>query len=73
VDVRHHSPAILRDLARFKIKSGYWSSTTSVYDPRYAWVLYTRDGEVGVGFKRNPEFFGLAMTDSLLKEHGKVG
>ena len=26
------------------------------YDPSYAWVLYTDDGNVGVGFKEKAEF-----------------
>jgi hypothetical protein len=66
VDIRQNSPAILQSLTQFEIKSGYWSSTTSAYEPRYAWVLYTRDGEVGVGFKRKSEFFMIALTSERL-------
>ncbi len=60
VDLDSHSPALSlgNDL---KITEGYWSSTTSVYEPRYAWVLYTRDGSVGVGFKGNNDFSCLAV------------
>ena len=65
VNIDTHSPAVFHPLRDSGIRPGYWSSTTSVYEPRYAWVLYPRDGEVGVGFKQNPEFFGLALTDSL--------
>ena len=55
-DIRLHSPAIAaRD--RFKsIRPFYWSSTTSVYEPRYAWTLYSEDGNIGVGFKPGAEF-----------------
>lgn len=55
-DMTAHSPAIIgRDFFR-NIKPFYWSSTTSVYDPAYAWTLYTEDGNIGVGYKANPEF-----------------
>jgi hypothetical protein len=40
---------------------GYWSSTTSVYEPSYAWVLYSLDGAVGVGYKAKPDFYALQV------------
>lgn len=56
VDTTQHSPAFAAPSAFDKIQEGYWSSTTSLYEPRYAWVLYTRDGAVGVGFKPHADF-----------------
>ena len=56
VDLNHHSPALSTDIPVKGIQAGYWSSTTSAYEPSYAWVLYFRDGEVGVGYKGLPEF-----------------
>ncbi|MGD9018142.1 MAG: DUF1566 domain-containing protein [Desulfobacterales bacterium] len=56
-----HSPALAFDGFRRRIRDGYWSSTTSRYDPRYAWVLYTRDGAVGVGFKPGKDFHVMAV------------
>lgn len=38
------------------IAEGYWSSTTSGYDPAWAYVLYAQKGAVGVGFKAGREF-----------------
>ena len=69
VDLRAHTPALFHNpsLKDTPIQPGYWSSTTSVYEPRYAWVLYTRDGEVGVGFKQKSEFFGIARAQGLLR------
>jgi len=69
VDLQRHTPAIFHNihLKGIEIQPGYWSSTTSVYEPRYAWVLYTRDGEVGVGFKQKSDFYGLALTEGLLR------
>jgi hypothetical protein len=62
VDPSRHSPA-LADGHPFKdIQPGYWSSTTSVYEPRYAWVLYPQDGAVGVGFKPEPTFSTWAVS-----------
>lgn len=52
-----HTPALPAGHPFTDIQEGYWSSTTSVYEPRYAWALYTRDGQVGVGFKPHEEFF----------------
>lgn len=56
-DMTTHSPAIVSPDFFSDVQPFYWSSTTSVFDPRYAWTLYTEDGNIGVGYKRHPEFF----------------
>jgi hypothetical protein len=56
-DMAVHSPAIAASKIFENIQPFYWSSTTSAYDPRYAWTLYTKDGNIGVGYKSNPEFY----------------
>lgn len=56
-DMEAHSPAIASASLFENIREFYWSSTTSVYDPPYGWTLYTVDGNIGVGFKRNPDFY----------------
>lgn len=61
VDTSRHSPAFFKDYSFERIQEGYWSSTTSLYEPRYAWVLYTRDGAIGVGFKPKANFFVLPV------------
>lgn len=60
-DIKEHSPALPENHPFEKVKEGYWSSTTSVYEPSYAWVLYTVDGAVGVGHKPRPEFYVWAV------------
>ncbi len=64
IDPDSHSPAIYPDnpLAE-KLGDGYWSSTTSVYNAAYGWVIYMQNGEVGVGFKANPDFNVMAVRD----------
>jgi len=57
VDLGAHSPALRTGHPFVNIQDAYWSSTTSVYEPRYAWTLYSRDGIVGVGFKPGDDFF----------------
>jgi hypothetical protein len=61
VDITRHSPAIAAGFFSGGIQEGYWSSTTSCYEPRYAWVLYTRDGAVGVGYKPQADFYMMAV------------
>jgi hypothetical protein len=51
-----HTPALPQGHPFKHVQSEYWSSTTSRYDDRYAWVLYLRDGAVGVGYKPGREF-----------------
>lgn len=63
VDDSRHSPALAQGFSPHKIAQvdGCWSSTTSVYEPRYAWVLYIVDGAIGVGFKASADFHTLAV------------
>jgi hypothetical protein len=61
VDLSRHSPALPADHPFGHVAGGYWSSTTSAYETRYAWVLYARDGAVGVGYKHLPEFCARAV------------
>jgi hypothetical protein len=51
-----HSPALPESHPFQNVGQGYWSSTTSVYDTSFAWVLYSDDGNVGVGFKKKADF-----------------
>jgi hypothetical protein len=62
VDDSRHSPALVYDspLGTAPI-TGLWSSTTSTYEPRYAWVLYLEDGAIGVGFKAKADFHVTAV------------
>jgi hypothetical protein len=57
VDLKAHSPALPQNASFLNVRSGYWSSTTSVYEPRYAWTLYSRDGIIGVGYKPKADFY----------------
>lgn len=59
VDDRRHSPALAPGIPAGM--AGFWSSTTSVYEPRYAWVLYPQDGALGVGYKAQADFHTLAV------------
>ena len=56
-DMGQHSPALPDDHSFNDVQEFYWSSTTSMYDMRYAWVLYMVDGAVGVGYKPLSEFY----------------
>lgn len=55
-DMDTHSPALPAGHPFVKVGDACWSGTTSRYDTEYAWVLYLRDGAVGVGYKRLAEF-----------------
>lgn len=55
-DLGRHSPALPAGHPFTDISDFYWSKTTSMYEKRYAWTFYAKDGAVGVGFKNNPEF-----------------
>ncbi len=56
-DMDRHSPALPAGYPFTSVQHYYWSSTTSMYDRNYAWVLYMIDGAVGVGYKPLTEFY----------------
>jgi hypothetical protein len=56
-DMDCHSPALPPDHGFAGVQDFYWSATTSMVDTDYAWVLYTVDGAVGVGYKPLSEFY----------------
>jgi hypothetical protein len=61
-DLARHSPALPAGHPFEDVQEGYWSATTSAYEPRYAWVLYMQDGAVGVGFKPEATFNAWAVA-----------
>ena len=66
IDVRQHTPALSDGHPFDQVPEGCWSSTTSRYEPRYAWVVYMQDGAVGVGFKKNTEFYVWAVRGGIV-------
>jgi len=58
-----YSPALTGDHPFENTAASYWSATTSVYEPTYAWVLHMDDGAIGVGFKQNKEFGAWPVRD----------
>ena len=59
-----HSPALPPGHPFEAVQEYYWTSTTSTFEPTYAWVLYMADGAVGVGFKGNSDFFVWPVRNS---------
>ncbi len=57
VDCSRHSPALPVGHPFRRVRDTYWSSTTSLYEPDWAWALYLDKGAVGVGQKRQGRFF----------------
>ncbi len=64
VDCSMHSPALPAEHQFSEIKEAYWSSTTSVFEPDWAWALYLAKGAVGVGQKKGAHFFVWAVCDA---------
>ncbi|KJR96642.1 MAG: hypothetical protein VR65_27400 [Desulfobulbaceae bacterium BRH_c16a] len=56
VDASRHSPALPAGHPFADVTEAYWSSTTSFFEPDWAYVLYMHKGAVGVGFKKNRDF-----------------
>lgn len=63
VDCATHSPALPRDAPFTDVRDGYWSSTTSLFEPDWAWALYADKGAIGVGQKCGTHFFVWAVRD----------
>ena len=50
------NPALPLDHPFEQVRDVYWSSTTSLYEPDWAWALYLDKGAVGVGQKSQARF-----------------
>jgi hypothetical protein len=64
VDCSRHSPALPQGHPFLDVHEGYWSSTTSMFEPDWAWALYLTKGAVGVGQKRGAHFHAWAVRNS---------
>ena len=56
VDCAAHSPALPSAHPFADVQDVYWSSTTSLFEPDWAWALYMEKGATGVGQKRFAQF-----------------
>jgi hypothetical protein len=56
VDCSACDPALPLEHPFNSVQDAYWSSTTSVFDPTWAWALYLDKGAVGVGQKGGRHF-----------------
>ena len=56
VDCAAHSPALPSGHPFIDVQDIYWSSTTSLFEPDWAWALYLEKGATGVGQKRFAQF-----------------
>ena len=65
VDCSTHSPALPASHPFKDVQEVYWSSTTSMFEPDWAWALYLLKGAVGVGQKRGAHFSAWAVCDML--------
>lgn len=71
VDCGRSRPALPAAAPFASVCDGYWSSTTSVYEPDWAWALYPEFGAVGVGQKRGTHFYVWAVRDLESEQGGQ--
>ncbi|MDZ4254410.1 MAG: DUF1566 domain-containing protein [Sulfuritalea sp.] len=65
VDCATHSPSLPSGHPFVDVQDIYWSSTTSLFEPDWAWALYLEKGATGVGQKRYAEFSVWAVASGL--------
>lgn len=65
VDASRHSPALPAGHPFADVRETYWSATTSLYEPDWAWALYLAKGACGVGQKKAPHFWAWAVSGGL--------
>lgn len=68
VDCGMHSPALPAGHPFEQVREFYWSSTTSMFEPDWAWALYLAKGAIGVGQKRGPHFFLWSVRDRAIED-----
>ena len=56
LDARQCDPSLPGGHPFRDVGPGYWSSTTSAYEPDWAMVLHMGRGAIGVGIKRDPRY-----------------
>jgi len=56
VDASRAAPALPEEAFFQAVRDGYWSSTTSMFEPDWAWALYLEKGATGVGQKAGIHF-----------------
>lgn len=69
VDCSTHSPALPEGHPFRDVREGYWSSTTSMFEPDWAWALYLTKGAVGVGQKWGAHFHVWVVSDADDMKH----
>ena len=67
VDCSTHSPALPQGHPFSEVKEGYWSSTTSMFEPDCAWALYLTKGAIGIGQKKGASFSAWVVCDPPLR------
>jgi len=50
----------------------YWSSSTSLFEPDWAWALYLEKGATGVGQKRFAQFSVWAVAELLVSVRNRM-
>ncbi|MHB8793490.1 MAG: Lcl C-terminal domain-containing protein [Thermoleophilia bacterium] len=63
VDMSRHDPALPVGHPFEQCQEVYWSSTTSMFEPDWAWALYLNKGAIGVGRKGYARFHVWAVKD----------
>ena len=63
IDSGAHNPALPAGHPFLSLQDAYWSSTTSLYEPDWAWALYLNKGATGVGQKSQARFHVWAVRD----------
>ncbi len=64
VDAERHTPALPAGAPFSGLREAYWSATTSLFEPDWAWALYLDKGAVGVGQKKDPHFHVWPVRDA---------
>ncbi len=72
VDCSRHAPALPEDHPFTHLQDVYWSSTTSFFEPDWAWALYLEKGALGVGHKPGRTFFVWPVAQGSPARPGRV-